>query len=90
MIISSDIELCRKKFEEIIGRRVVLKTNGGRKRIITYVGVVECCYPNVFTVKCDRGEGEYSIVSFSYVDVLTRTVRIGLVAEHSSEEQAAG
>ena len=90
MIISSDIELCRKKFEEIIGRRVVLKTIGGRKRIITYVGEVDYCYPNVFTVKCERNPGEYSIVSFSYVDVLTRTVRVGLVAEHPAEEMAAG
>lgn len=79
MIISSDLARCREKFESLIGRRVVLKTNGGRKRIITYVGLVEKCYPNVFTVKCERKPGEYSVVSFSYIDVLTRTVRVGIV-----------
>ena len=89
MIISSDIELCRKKFEEIVGRRVVLKTNGGRKRIITYVGEVECCYPNVFTVRCEHKSGEHTIVSFSYVDVLTKTVRIGLVADTAEAQKAA-
>ena len=89
MIISSDIELCRKKFEEIKGRRVVLKTNGGRKRIITYVGEVDYCYPNVFTVKCECNPGEFTIVSFSYVDVLTRTVRVGLVADHPAEAMEA-
>lgn len=81
MIISSDLDRCRNKFEGLIGRRVVLKTNGGRKRIITYVGTVEQCYPNVFTVKCERKPGEFSVVSFSYIDVLTRTVRVGIVPE---------
>ena len=41
MIISSDLAKCREKFEELLGKRIVCKTNGGRKRIITYIGTVE-------------------------------------------------
>lgn len=89
MIISSDIEFCRKKMETIIGKRVVLKTNGGRKRILTYVGVVDSCHPNIFTVKCECKVGTPTLVSFSYVDLLTKTVRLALIAE-PKEEQAAG
>ena len=33
MIISSDLEMCKAKFEELIGKRIVCKTNGGRTRI---------------------------------------------------------
>ncbi|MBP5653960.1 MAG: Veg family protein [Clostridiales bacterium] len=94
MIISSDLAKCREKFEELKGRRIICKTNGGRKRIITYVGVVENCYPNVFTVLCDNHKGKKVVVSFSYVDVLTRTVRVGVIAESEDQSvelaQAAG
>ena len=88
MIISSDLEMCKAKFEELVGKLIVCKTNGGRKRIITYIGTVEHCYPNVFTVLCNNEAGKQSIVSFSYIDVLTRTVRVGIMPEKSQEEVA--
>lgn len=89
MIISSDLEMCKAKFEELIGQRIVCKTNGGRKRIITYIGTVEHCYPNVFTMRCDNEAGKQSIVSFSYIDVLTRTVRVGVMPKKSQEDVVA-
>ena len=80
MIISSDLEMCKAKFEELIGKRIVCKTNGGRKRIITYIGTVEHCYNEA---------GKQSIVSFSYIDVLTRTVRVGIMPEKAQEDVVA-
>jgi len=85
MIISTDLAKCRSAFENLIGKRIVCKTNGGRKRIITYIGTVDCCYPNVFTLKCENEAGKQSIVSFSYIDVLTKTVRVGIMPEKSEE-----
>ena len=85
MIISSDLEMCKSKFQELIGKRIVCKTNGGRKRIITYIGTVEHCYPNVFTMLCKNEAGKESLVSFSYIDVLTRTVRVGIMTEKAQE-----
>ena len=86
MIISSDLNKCKVMFEQLIGKRIVCKTNGGRKRIITYIGTVEHCYPNVFTMLCDNEAGKQSIVSFSYIDVLTKTVRVGVMPEKSADE----
>ncbi len=85
MIISSDLAKCREKVEELLGKRIVCKTNGGRKRIITYIGTVEHCYPNVFTLRCQGENGKQSLVSFSYIDVLTRTVRVGIMPEKAEE-----
>ena len=79
----------KAKFEELIGKRIVCKTNGGRKRIITYIGTVEHCYPNVFTMLCNNEAGKQSIVSFSYIDVLTRTVRVGIMPEKAQEDVVA-
>ncbi|MDI9470907.1 MAG: Veg family protein [Bacillota bacterium] len=78
MIIKTDLEQCRRDMEACIGRRVRLKTSGGRKRVIIHEGVLKNCYPNVFTVLCREGERNEEIVSFSYVDVLTATVEVAV------------
>ena len=81
MIIRSDLESCRAKLQSMIGSRVKLISNGGRKRLIIHEGIVDNCYPNVFTVKCQREiDGKFEIVSYSYIDILTRAVRISVPA----------
>ncbi len=82
MIIKSDLESCRSRLQSMIGSTVRLSSNGGRKRIIIHEGVIDNCYPNVFTVRCRReSDGAFEIVSYSYVDVLTRAVRIAIPEE---------
>ncbi len=86
MIIRSDLDSCRSKLQSMIGSRVRLTSNGGRKRLIVHEGVIDNCYPNVFTVKCRReAEGDFEIVSYSYIDVLTRAVRIAIPASEAQE-----
>lgn len=88
MIVRDDVDSCRKGMKAYVGKRVRLKSNGGRKRTIIQEGILESCYPNVFTVKCD-GKGSYpEMISYSYVDVLTRVVEIAVEAKHSSVEQS--
>ena len=79
MIIKSDLELCKKDIQACVGRKVKLKTNGGRKRTIIHQGVVESCYPNVFTVRGVRENHDTpETISYSYVDVLTQTVEVAV------------
>ncbi len=85
MIIRSDIDMCKNKIESLIGKRVRLTSNGGRKRLIIYEGIVEHCYPNVFTVRCERDNAKEDVVSYSYIDVLTRAVRVSVEMTNASE-----
>lgn len=86
MIIRSDLDSCRAKLQSMIGSRVKLTSNGGRKRLIIHEGVIDNCYPNVFTVKCQReSDGKFEIVSYSYIDILTRAVRLAIPAASSQE-----
>ena len=78
MIVKTDLEQCRRDMQACVGRRVRLKTSGGRRRVIIHEGVLENCYPNVFTVLCKQGERAEETVSFSYVDVLTATVEVAV------------
>ena len=83
MIVKADVDECKKNLESYIGRTVRLTSNGGRKRIIVHEGILDHCYPNMFTVKCERkvASATAEVVSYSYIDVLTKTVYISTVAE---------
>ncbi len=78
MIAKTDLDICRKGMQAFVGRRIKLKSSGGRKRTIVQEGVLENCYPNVFTVRCANHKTYQEMVSFSYVDILTRVVEIAV------------
>ena len=82
MIIKSDLDACRRDLEDHIGCRIRLTSNGGRKRTIVHEGILDHCYPNVFTVRCTRKAENVAqeIVSYSYVDILTKVVKVASVS----------
>lgn len=59
----------------LIGSRIKLKTNKGRKKSIERSGILENTYPNIFVVRLDEKEVERR-VSYSYSDILTETVEL--------------
>ncbi len=82
MIAKNDVEQCRSDLKACLGRKVKLRSNGGRKRVIIHEGILDSCYPNVFTVRCDRKQSKYpELISFSYVDILTEAVEVAVEYE---------
>lgn len=79
MIVKTDLDICRRGMQSYIGKRIKLRSNGGRKRTIVQEGILDRCYPNVFTVRCAKKNASYQeTVSFSYIDILTRVVEIAI------------
>ncbi len=80
------IEEIKESLSSYIGRRVHVTVKKGRKMRFARRGVLEHVYPNIFVVLLDRKGDEDSErrVSFSYADVLTRTVEI-VVFKSTSE-----
>lgn len=64
--------------EENIGRRVVLKADKGRKRIITKEGIIQNAFEDVFTVRINNEFDVERTVSYTYADILTSTVTLTL------------
>ncbi|MDD2392631.1 MAG: Veg family protein [Eubacteriales bacterium] len=90
MIVRDDVDSCRKGMSAYVGRKVRLKSSGGRKRTIVQEGILENCYPNVFTVRCNGRYSYPEMISYSYVDVLTRVVEIAVEANSAgTSEQTA-
>lgn len=68
----NNLDWAKKRVQTLAGRNIILKVNKGRNKFITFNGMIESVYPSVFTVKTDD---DTQVKSYSYSDVLTKTVR---------------
>lgn len=67
-----NIRTIRNYLRSKLGSNVVIIYYGSRNRKERYKGVLEKTYNNVFIVKTVNGD----VKSFSYIDVLTKTVQM--------------
>lgn len=76
LIAKNDLASCRADLEARLGQRIVLKSNGGRRRTVIHQGFLENCSSNVFTVCCPISPTYSEHVCFSYIDLLTKVVEV--------------
>ena len=73
MILPNDITNLKTDITEKIGQKIIVKGALGRSRFFEKEATIEKTYPNLFVVKYDD---EQRNVTYSYKDVLTRTVEV--------------
>jgi uncharacterized protein Veg len=66
----------KKALDSNLGKRLMLKANGGRRKTIERSGVLSETYQAVFVVELDQDENAFERVSYSYADILTETVEL--------------
>ena len=64
----------RKDIENHVGEKVTLNANSGRKKILVNDGVIESVHPSIFVVRLENDNQR--TVTYSYSDVLTKTVSL--------------
>jgi len=64
----------KNEIERHVGEKVTLKANGGRRKVLVNNGVIEKTYPSIFVIRLDNDTQR--TVTYSYSDVLTKTVQI--------------
>ncbi len=69
------LEQIKLDLESCVGKRVKLKANRGRKKVVEAEGIIENTYPKLFVVKLDKPNSVRRL-SYTYADVLTRTVEV--------------
>ncbi|MBS4175779.1 biofilm formation stimulator Veg [Bacillus sp. FJAT-49736] len=72
----------KKSLDSNLGKRLMLKANGGRRKTIERSGVLAETYPSVFVIELDQEENAFERVSYSYADVLTETVQLTFIDKH--------
>ncbi|MHB0976120.1 MAG: Veg family protein [Candidatus Aquicultorales bacterium] len=66
----------RKDLRCYVGSQMRLRTNLGRCKIVEREGILEETHPNLFVVKVEEKRNRSRRVSYSYADVLTKTVEL--------------
>nr|WP_058006096.1 Veg family protein [Heyndrickxia oleronia] len=66
----------KRSLDSNLGKRIMLKANGGRRKTIERSGILAETYPSVFVIELDQEENSFERVSYSYADVLTETVQL--------------
>lgn len=73
MICKSDIANLKTDIFEKVGQKIIVKGSLGRSRAFEKEAILEKAYPNLFVVRYDENN---SNVTYSYTDILTRTVEV--------------
>lgn len=73
MICKKDITNLKTDIGEKIGQKIIVKGSLGRSRTFEKEATIEKAYPNIFVVKYEENDRN---VTYSYTDVLTRTVDV--------------
>ena len=80
----------KQDLDEYVGKRIRLKANRGRRKVVEKVGILEQTYPNIFVIKLDENKNFSRRISFSYSDVLTETVELSLCKEDGDKKIVCG
>ncbi len=69
----------KREVESYRGCRIKLEAHKSKKKLYHKEGVIEGTYPSIFTVTVKEEKRAPQRLSFSYSDVLTRSVKIDLL-----------
>lgn len=79
------MDFAKKRAELLQGQPVRLQVNEGRNRYVYYDGQIKDLYPYVFTFIAVL-YGKERLMSFSYVDLMTKRIKIFPPQEEKGEE----
>ena len=70
------VDEIRDELTTLEGKRLKVKANMGRSRIVERTGTLVHAHPSLFVVEVEERRGRTSRQSYQYVDVLTGTVEL--------------
>ncbi len=79
MIEKADIQRVKTQLTQNVGMRIRLSAKRGRNREVVRHGYIKETYPSIFIVSLDSVSDfadTERIVSFSYADILTKSIEI--------------
>ena len=73
MICKTDITNLKTDILDKVGQKIIVKGSLGRSKEFEKEGTIEKAYPNIFVVKYEEND---RTASYTYTDLLTRTVEV--------------
>ncbi|HKM17378.1 MAG TPA: Veg family protein [Limnochordia bacterium] len=72
---TNPLEQIKLNLDACVGKKIRLKANKGRKKVVEAEGILENTYPNIFVIRLDKSSAVKRL-SYTYADVLTQTVEL--------------
>ena len=74
----------KRKLDGKIGENLTVVAQAGRKKVTRRRGTLKETYPAIFVVDLDQDENAFERVSYSYADLLTKSIQITLEGEEKA------
>ncbi|WP_262315595.1 Veg family protein [Lacticaseibacillus parakribbianus] len=75
----------KQQLDKKIGENLTVVAQAGRKKVTRRKGTLKETYPAIFVVDLDQDENSFERVSYSYADLLTKSIQI----KFDDEEKAS-
>ncbi|WP_225048020.1 Veg family protein [Lacticaseibacillus kribbianus] len=75
----------KQQLDSKIGENLTVVAQAGRKKVTRRKGTLKETYPAIFVVDLDQDENAFERVSYSYADLLTKSIQI----KFDDEEKAS-
>ena len=72
------------KLDGKIGENLTVVAQAGRKKVTRRRGTLKETYPAIFVVDLDQDENAFERVSYSYADLLTKSIQITFEGEEKA------
>ncbi|MDN6221778.1 MAG: Veg family protein [Lacticaseibacillus paracasei] len=76
----------KRKLDGKIGENLTVVAQAGRKKVTRRRGTLKETYPAIFVVDLDQDENAFERVSYSYADLLTKSIQITFEGEEKASE----
>lgn len=66
----------KHQLDSKIGENIMVVAQAGRKKVTRRKGVLRETFPAIFVVELDQEENKFERVSYSYADLLTKSIEV--------------
>lgn len=66
----------KHQLDSKIGEKIMVVAQAGRKKVTKRNGVLRETFPAIFVVDLDQDENSFERVSYSYADLLTKSIEV--------------
>ena len=74
----------KRKLDGKIGENLTVVAQAGRKKVTRRRGTLKETYPAIFVVDLDQDENAFERVSYSYADLVTKSIQITFEGEEKA------
>lgn len=76
LLVPTSINTIKEKLDSHLGDTLTVVAQAGRKKVTRRRGVLRETFPAVFVVDLDQDQNNFKHVSYSYTDLLTKTITL--------------